>query len=182
MGGDERHLLLFQATYLDADCSKDVPGQLRKVGLQDVVCWAVQEGESLVVPPPPTGSAASSCSRAFFRALRGLRGSLVREAYSLAMVAMENYPLAPENSGAMIGPSLVSIRSASFPDHTTVPVPLPGSCPVDVSGGISVAVPEWRDIRLIAPRTEVRGLCPSRFLFIRLVGEGFASGRRGMGN
>jgi len=136
-----------QSVYLDAATEDSIGAKLQISGVQHAIVWPEGNHVPAVV--------AAQFSHTFFSAVLSLKSS-IHEAFALAnhvvqahcTTITDNQYLAPSL------PSLYSPIKATLPDNSSIPSPsIPG---VDTAMGLALAVPGWADIRLLAPRAELR--------------------------
>lgn len=139
--------------YLDAAGQEKVAELLRAKGVPNVLFWSED----------PSGLVAAHFASIFFGTL-ALEGSVsLLEAYALALFSTQAH-LGAKVDGKLTMPNMPDLLtgpaddpggvSLALPDNASVPLPqLPG---LDLTRGVAAAVEGWMDVRLLAPRAELR--------------------------
>eukprot|EP00955_Chlamydomonas_euryale_P038796 351204-Chlamydomonas_euryale.AAC.7 len=113
------------------------------------IAWPASESG----PPTPL---SAQFSRTFFATLLAY-GAPVNECYTMASHVVQTWCTTTGPDGHVVPPLpvLLSPLKAELPDNNSIPaLDLPGTDPTQ---SIASLVPGWSDLRLLAPRAEVRG-------------------------
>ncbi|KAF6260727.1 hypothetical protein COO60DRAFT_1505165 [Scenedesmus sp. NREL 46B-D3] len=139
--------------YLDAAGQEKVAELLRTRGVPNVMFWSED----------PSGLVAAHFSSIFFSMLALESSVSILEAYALALFSTQAH-LGAKVDGKLTMPNMPDLLTGpaddpdgvtlALPDNSSVPLPqLPG---LDLSRGVAAAVEGWMDVRLLAPRAELR--------------------------
>ncbi|GAX77467.1 hypothetical protein CEUSTIGMA_g4911.t1 [Chlamydomonas eustigma] len=136
-----------QTLYIDAHANYEHIEALQARGdVPNVIAWSN-------VPPPAV--IAAQFARTFFSVLTTYKAA-PNEAYAIASHVAKAHCTSLLD-GSHISPALPSFLSAlkaELPDNNSIPaLDYPG---VDPSQSLSTSIPGWSDLRLLAPRAEVR--------------------------
>ncbi|KAJ9510596.1 hypothetical protein QJQ45_027480 [Haematococcus lacustris] len=136
-----------ETVYLDALSHDQLSARLQAEGVQHSIVWP----EGLPVP----AIIAAQFSHTFFCCLLHMRTSM-HEAFALANHGVQAH-CTTQMDGQYVTPLLPALFSplkAQLPDNNSIPNPvIPG---IDPSIALAAAIPGWADIRLLAPRAELR--------------------------
>eukprot|EP00879_Flechtneria_rotunda_P012691 GHRR01013252.1.p1 GENE.GHRR01013252.1~~GHRR01013252.1.p1 ORF type:complete len:386 (+),score=138.11 GHRR01013252.1:137-1294(+) len=142
-----------ETVYLDAAGQEKVAELLRTKGVSNVMFWSED----------PSGLVAAHFSSIFFSMLALESNVTVLEAYALALFATQAH-VGAKVDGKLTMPNMPDLLTGptddpdgvtlALPDNSSVPPPeVPG---LDLSRGVAAAVEGWMDVRLLAPRAELR--------------------------
>eukprot|EP00882_Tetradesmus_deserticola_P006882 GHRQ01007249.1.p1 GENE.GHRQ01007249.1~~GHRQ01007249.1.p1 ORF type:complete len:423 (+),score=169.00 GHRQ01007249.1:147-1415(+) len=142
-----------ETVYLDAAGQEKVAELLRSRGVPNVMFWSED----------PSGLVAAHFSSIFFSMMALESSVTILEAYALALFSTQAH-LGAKVDGKLTMPNMPDLLTGprddpegvtlALPDNASVPLPqLPG---LDLSRGVAAAVEGWMDVRLLAPRAELR--------------------------
>eukprot|EP00775_Hariotina_reticulata_P011312 gene11312-11462_t len=139
--------------YLDAAGQEKVAELLCAKGVPHVMFWSED----------PSALVAAYFSSIFFSMLALEMGVTVLEAYALSLFATQAH-LGAKVDGKLTMPNMPDLLTGpaddpdgvmlSLPDNSSVPPPAISG--LDLSRGVAAAVEGWMDVRLLAPRSELR--------------------------
>lgn len=148
----------YQAVVLNISGVELIADALRSRRVNNVIYWPVQK--------QTTTRLSHVFTHAFFSVLR-LAGTSVPEAFALAKHVLHVYGSLKADGIGVVEPSTPLFLSdvlPKLPDNKSVQYPnIPG---LDFSEGIARAIPGWADVRLLAPRAELRLLLCGRSAMI----------------